>query len=126
MKITPANIVSIKYWHRKVESVEQIEKIEIKKIDKQFEISIDEKEFKPLDSKELRSILSTLNTEIDIQNYQQDYLVHIYDNDLNDLNAKFYLEVYFIDCTYIAIKGLHPFKQPKYQEIIALFENYFK
>ena len=48
------------------------------------------------------------------------------EDNINDFNLKFFLEIDYSNCTYLAIKGIHPFKQGNYQEIMKFFTKWIQ
>ena len=121
MKLIAKNILSLTFWKRSPDSIEAIDKLTITKSDKSFLMTIKENKERKLSINEVDALLTLIQKECDIDNTSEEYKAFKYENDKDNFSLKFYLEINFIDFTYLAIKGVQPFKQPHYKEIIALF-----
>ena len=121
-------IRSLSFWKRSPNSVESVYSLTIvpNKKDYQLQINIDnEKKERLLSNNEVKALLSLLFDTYQIDQCPEEYKAFKYEDDVENFNLKFFLEIQYQDFTYLAIKGLHPFKQPHYQDIMALFQTYF-
>ena len=127
MELLPKNIRCLTFWKRSPESVEAIDKLVFSPIGDAFQLQIEQNDtrFRTLDSNEVLALLSDLVNKYHIQEMPEEYKAFRYEDNQEDFNLKFFLEIDLNDFTYLAIKGIHPFKQPHYQEIIALFNPFF-
>lgn len=113
------NITSVQFWKRGTDSIEHIDTYSLEIKGKQY-ILTKNKTALPFDKEKTVSFINQL-TEI-IQHEDNFFAFH-YENDSTRFEIKFFLEVKFDDFTYIAIKGINPFKQPHYKEILQLFAS---
>ncbi len=127
MELTTKNIRSLSFWKRSPESVEAIQKLSIVRDGKSFQvdISLGKKTTFTLSESDFQALLTTLEKEYQILDTPEEYKAFKFEDDTENFNLKFFLEIQYQDFTYLAIKGLHPFKQSHYQEIMALFGKFF-
>jgi hypothetical protein len=127
MELLTKNIRSLSFWKRSPESVEAIQRLSILRDGKTFqvEISLGKKTSCTLNEEEFQTLLNVLEKEYHVLDTPEEYKAFKYEDDIENFNLKFFLEIQYQDFTYLAIKGLHPFKQPYYQEIMALFNKFF-
>lgn len=121
MKLIKDNITKISFWKRNPQSISNIIKITIKKVDCIFYIQKDNQQEDIFDSK-IDDLLNKLNDEL-IDDDINEYLAMKYENDTNDYVLKFFLEIDFKDYTYLAIKGTNPIHQKHYKEIMNIFDE---
>lgn len=130
MKPSVKNLTSISFWKRNPNSMESVDRVNITLREKNvFEIKTasEEKSTKREFSKEEADfLLDELLDHCDIMNEDNPYRAYLYEDTVQDFSLKFFLSVELKDFSYIAIKGLHPFKQPHYREILNLFNRYFE
>lgn len=120
------SIREINFWKRSPTSVETVEKIKLTpKSDKSFAVRITSPAIKnkDLSVKDSEGFLAFLNQVLEKNSSNTLYEAFRYENNTSDFNLKFFLEVDYSDYTYQAIKGIHPFKQPCYQEVMKYFGN---
>jgi hypothetical protein len=115
------NITAIKFWKRSAQSIEETQEVNLKYENGSFDIV--EKNI-TLSKEESDQIISTLLKDIDINSYDESYLGYKYEDDKNNFSFRFLLSISFDNATYIIIKGIKPFGQPHYKEILNLFSKY--
>lgn len=108
----------ISFWRRDPLSVENIQQLKIIKSGKDF-VKDDGSVFK-----DGNTLLRQLETVADIENTSKQYRAYLYEDDKSDFTLKFFLVVHFSDCTYLAVKGIHPFKQEHFKDIQNIFDQY--
>jgi hypothetical protein len=119
----------LSFWKRNAMSVEAIDSLSITSKDRGYELSIhsgNKEKIRKISKEELESLLKTLLDEYDILKSDKEYKAYLYEDDKEDFSLKFFLSLTMEDYTYIAIKGIHPFKQPHYQDFLNLFKKYFE
>ena len=130
MKPSAKNLTSISFWKRNPNSMESVDSVNITLKEKnvfEIEISCDGKNMKrELRKEEADFLLGELLDHCNVMNEDNPYRAYLYEDNIQDFSLKFFLSVELKDFSYFAIKGLHPFKQPHYQEILNLFNRYFE
>ncbi len=110
--------------------METVDRIDIHPSEKhkfQLEIHTAEKDKTVIiDDDELQNLVMNLIARCEILNVPDTYQAYLYENDVEDFSLKFYFLLELKDFTYIAIKGLHPFRQPHYHDLIDVFLPYFE
>ena len=122
-------IKAISFWKRDPNSVENIQRLQIKVQPKECLLTIEnrsKKEESTLPIEEYKKILSYLFDDLHIEETEEKYKAFQYEDNINDFNLKFFLEIDYSNCTYLAIKGIHPFKQGNYQEIMKFFTKFIQ
>ncbi|MBQ8142660.1 MAG: hypothetical protein IJ194_05860 [Bacilli bacterium] len=122
-------IKSISFWKRDPNSVENIQRLQIKVQPKECLLTIEnrgKKEESTLPIEEYKKILSYLFDDLHIEETEEKYKAFQYEDNINDFNLKFFLEIDYSNFTYLAIKGIHPFKQGNYQEIMKFFTKWIQ
>lgn len=127
MELLAKNIRYLSFWKRSPESVEAIQRLTMLRDGKNFQVQITlgKDASRTLTQQEFQALLDALEKEYHITDTPEEYKAFKYEDDVENFNLKFFLEIQYQDFTYLAIKGLHPFKQPHYQDIMALFQTYF-
>lgn len=120
MNLQSKDIWFIHFWKRGMDSIEEIHTIDISLIDKEVIVTKDKKEEKHLTKNQIDDFLNRLSTYLE---KNEDYRAFRYENDTQQVTIKFYLEIDFVNSCYFAIKGIHPFNQPCFKEIIDLFSQ---
>lgn len=118
--------VKILFWKRNIESVERIDEIVLERKENESYIKTINGTEQVSSKEEFDAHLDSLMTTCDLANTEKTYQAFLYENNPKDFAIKFFLCLYLNDHTYLAIKGLMPFKQPHYQDIVALFAPYFE
>lgn len=103
-------------------SVEKIEKVTLHF---QSGFAVDD-HGKRYEKDDIDSLLHTLFVTCDLTNTKDPYKGFLYEDDIQDFNLKFFLVIHYEDCTYFAIKGIHPFKQAHFKEIQEAFQPYLE
>ncbi len=111
----------ISFWKRKPESVEEVQSL---RLDYQNGLFTDDKGNK-YTKKESDDLIHTLFDELKIEETEERFKAFLFENDKENYQIKFFLEVAYSDATYLAIKGTQPFHQKNYREIQSLFEPFF-
>ncbi len=117
MDINQSKILSVYFWKRSPSSVEEIDEVKITREKNTFSFHCAHVP----DKKEQDCFFARLAEIID--DTEEEYRGMKYEDDKSDFNLKFYLEITFKDHTYLAIKGLYPFGQPHFKDIIDLFSS---
>ncbi len=127
MELISKNIQKIHFWRRSVESVEKIQYLTISPLGDAFIVQIDKDttKLRTISSNEVDAILKQLEQDCHLSTTPDEYRAFQYENEKNDFSLKFFLEIDYINFTYFALKGIHPFKQPYYKEIVTLFDSLF-
>ncbi len=112
----------ISFWKRRPDSVEEVQSIRLNYKNGSF---IDDKGRKYTKS-ESEDLLHTLYDVLKIEETEDSFKAFLYENDKENYQIKFFLEIAYDDATYLAIKGTQPFHQKNYKEIQTLFEPYFR
>ena len=120
MNLKSKDIRQLYFWKRGINSIEEIHKMSISFIDKEAIIKKDAKEEKRLTKDQIDAFLTQLSPYLE---KNEEYRAFRYENDPQQVTIKFYLEIDFVNHCYFAIKGIHPFKQPYFKEILNLFSN---
>lgn len=120
MNLQSKDIKFIHFWKRGIDSIEEIHTTDISLIDKEAIVTKDKKEQKHLTENQMDAFLSQLSAYLE---KNEDYKAFRYENDTQQFTIKFYLEIDFVNSCYLAIKGIHPFNQPCFKEIINLFSQ---
>lgn len=125
MEITLDNFSFLFFWKRNQNSIEDIDKITITKTkDKKLELeisSLDKVEKREFSSEEFYSLVDKLNHDCEIEETPDIFQAYLYENVPVNTEIKFFFCIEFTDYSYIAIKGLLPFKQPHYHDILNTF-----
>lgn len=117
-------ITEIRFWKRSAHAMNQIDEVTLQKeADSYFLITADSKREVPIET--FVSIEKKLIEDSDIFKTKKMYLAHLYEDYPELFEIKFFLCLKYEDNTYFAIKGLFPFKQPHYQDILDLFSDLF-
>lgn len=117
-------VQSISFWKRNINSIESVDRILIKSKDGCTLVQHNQNNA-VLAEDIFRKISDTLLTEYK-DAFTSPYLCYLYEEDIHDYSVKFFLTVKFADATYLCIKGTQPFKQKHYQDILKLFQPFFK
>ena len=128
MDFLAKNVRLIRFWRRSSESVEKINRLTFSPLGDGFVVQIDKEDskFRNISANEVETILMLLKNEYDILNIPEEFRGFQYEDDKDNFALKFYLEIDFKDYTYFSVKGLQPFKQPHYKEIMTLFSSFFE
>lgn len=118
--MTYSKIDQIHFWKRDPNSVEIIHEINFK-FDKYKLIT---NTGITLEKEETKELLDHLYNDYDIENTKNEYTAFLYEDDKNNFNIKFFLKITYKNGLYTAIKGILPFKQDHYNDIINLFNKY--
>lgn len=110
----------ISFWKRDITSVDHIECVKLSLKGKEMT----EEHGKRYPIQEWKKIVDTLFDDLKIEYTEEQYRAFLYESDKENFAIKFFLEVAYSDGTYLAIKGIHPFKQKNYREIQNLFAPY--
>ncbi len=127
-KIQANEFRQLSFWRRNPESVESIDRLSIERKDDAFLMLVSQNDAVKkiiLSKEEIDSILTRLYDECKIQFVRNEYTAYRYEDNQADFSLKFFLFLEEKNFTYLAIKGIHPFKQDHYQEILHLFDSYF-
>lgn len=121
-----AKPIRIYFWKRRPTSVEQTDVLVFTRLDsKTFEADINGKET-AVSKKEFDELYQRLMKECGMENVAPEYQAFLYEDDKSNFTLKFFLEIDLDNHTYVAEKGLMPFKQPYYKEIIETFSKFFE
>jgi hypothetical protein len=129
MENTNKDIRQISFWKRSIESVERVESVVLSpNPDKTWKKTVlfPERKEATLTVADSHKMLTFLSTVLASSKENDQYLAYRYENNQADFSLKFFLEVDYTDYTYKAIKGLKPFAQPNYKEIVSYFQNLIK
>lgn len=107
----------ISFWKRDIDSVDSIRCVRLSLNGKEMTDNHGSKY--PLS--EWKRVVDTLDNVLKIEETEEQYKAFLYESEQENFTIKFFLEVAYKDGTYLAIKGIHPFKQKNYKEIQALF-----
>ncbi len=127
-KIKANELHQLSFWRRNPDSVESIDRLIIERKDNEFSMIVHQKETEKknvLSKEEIDSILICLYDVCKIQFAKDEYRAYRYEDNQDDFSLKFFLLLEEKNFTYLAIKGIHPFKQDHYQDILHLFDSYF-
>lgn len=111
----------ISFWKRKPESVEEVQSL---KLTYHNGIFSDDKG-KQYTKKESENLIHILFDELKIEETEERFKAFLFENNKENYQIKFFLEIAYDDATYLAIKGTQPFHQKNYKEIQTLFEPFF-
>ena len=115
---------AISFWKRDPNSVENIQRLRILPSKKDYVLSLqtkDRNEEKPFSHEEFDQLLSYLFDTLQVDKTPENYKAFQYEDEVQNFALKFFLEIDYSNCTYLAIKGIHPFKQEHYREIMDCF-----
>lgn len=118
-------IQDILFWRRNPTSVEQIERLSLTWKEDHFHL-LSPKEEKDLTPEESQSLLDTLFKSWKLEEIPEEYKAFLYEDDTSNFSLKFFLRIDSINHTYLAIKGILPFKQEHYNDILNLFVPYLE
>lgn len=127
-KIKANEFYKLSFWRRNPDSVESIDRLIIERKDNEFSMIVHQKETEKkniLSKEEIDSILNRLYDDCKIQFTKDEYIAYRYEDNQDAFSLKFFLLLEEKNFTYLAIKGMHPFKQDHYQDILHLFDSYF-
>lgn len=117
-------LVSLAFWKRKPDSVEQVDRLSIMATEEAaYELDVNGAK-SHLDVPEVQHLLDTLLID-DKSAFSEEYLGYKYEDNIQNYQLKFFLTLDFSDGTYRILKGILPFKQPHYQDVISLFQPFF-
>lgn len=118
-------IRSLSFWRRNPNSVESVYYLSIKPTKEGYLLTgeKDGKKERLLSNNEIDALLSLLFNDYKIDEIDEQYKAFKYEDEVNNFTLKFFLTIDFSDYTYLCIKGIHPFKQPHYQEILKTFDS---
>lgn len=112
----------ILFWKRRPDSVEEIQSIHLEYHKGCF---LDENGNK-YEKKESDELIRILFDVLKIEETENDFKAFLFENDKENYQIKFFLEIAYDDATYLAIKGTQPFHQKNYKEIQSLFQPYIE
>jgi hypothetical protein len=121
--MTP-EVLSISFWKRDSDSIEKTLPLLFTWKDDHFVFQSDS-EAKDLTPEESETMKVTLFTTLDVPAMDKEYVAYLYENIPADFNLKFFLVIEYPNHTYFAVKGLRPFRQPHYEDILALFAPFY-
>ncbi len=127
-KIKANEFYQLSFWRRNPDSVESIDQLFIERKDKDFLLLVLQNgtvKKNILSKEDVDSILTRLYDDCKIQFTREEYTAYRYEDNRDDFSLKFFLVLEEKNFTYLAIKGIHPFKQDHYQDILHLFDSYF-
>lgn len=112
----------IDYVKRSATSIQNFEKISIIKEEDVYILYKDGKKEKEISQDGFSSLIQTLL--IDYKDaFTEEYYAFDYECIPENYQLKFFLKISFEDMTFVAIKGILPFRQPHYQDIVELFRK---
>ena len=112
----------LSFWKRSPYSVETIDQITLSF---QGQTVVDDKG-NECDKEKVNALLYTLFVTCEIEKTPEQYQAFLYEDDTKDFTLKFFLVIHYNDCTYFAVKGIHPFQQPHFKDIQTAFAPYFE
>ncbi len=112
----------ILFWKRRPDSVEEIQSIQLDYRKGCFFDDVGNKYSKA----EGDELIHTLFDVLKIEETENDFKAFLFENDKENYQIKFFLEIAYDDATYLAIKGTQPFHQKNYKEIQSLFQPYLE
>lgn len=118
--------IRIYFWKRRQSSVEQLDIASFERLDHNFYQSEINGVKKAMTPGEFDRLSKYLLEHCELGSKNREYQAFLYEDDREDFTLKFFLEIDFENHTYIAQKGLMPFRQPHYSEIIDVFAPYFQ
>ena len=117
-------IIDITYWQRSKLSISSIDKVQIDFIKQTIIVLSDKKEYvHQLSEEQFVKLEKQIKKVLNKNNLDSKYFGHKYEDDINDFAIKFFVTINYSDKTYFAYKGMYPFRQPYYQEILNFFSN---
>ncbi len=120
-------IASISFWRRDPNAVNKFDEVLFDCSNKKLDIKNgSEARVQSLSDDKATSLKKELTSLIDKSKLDEEYFAHRYEDDKTDFNIKFFLTVHYFDKTYFAYKGLYPFKEAGYQEIVSFFDKIIK
>lgn len=117
-----SDIRTIEFWKRNASSVDKIESLRIN-AEAKNRFTLEANGISRTRTKEEKDALLEGLSKI-LSEDNESYRAFLYENTQNNFSLKFFLTIYYKNHTYYAIKGLYPFKQKNYKEIISLFSSY--
>lgn len=112
----------IDYVKRSSTSIQNFEKICIIKEQDGYVLYKDGKQERKMSQDEFSSLVQTLLVDFK-DAFIEEYYAFDYECIPENYQLKFFLKISFEDMTFIAIKGIRPFRQPHYQDIVELFKK---
>ena len=116
-----SKVYKISFWKRSQNSIEQVNDYQFVLNDSLWSFKYNGSEIE-IDDNKIKHLISSLK-ELEIDNVSEDFKAYYYEDDKKNYALKFLLFIEDNNHIYLGLKGLYPFKQDKYQEIINLFEQ---
>lgn len=117
METESNRIQSVYFWKRSSSSVEEIDEVRIIKEGKNYVFHCNKVPSKEEENHFFERLIEmTKDTTEEFRGMK-------YEDDKSDFSLKFYLEITFANHTYLSVKGLFPFRQPHFKDIIDLFSS---
>lgn len=113
-------ITGIDYYKRSAVSIDLIDHVRIEKTDHGASLYLNDSKIRDLTDLEYSSMEKAI-TDLFSKAYQEKYCAFDYEVQKENFELKFYLRISYSDCIYHGLKGIRPFDQPYYQDIV----NYF-
>ncbi|MFA6829109.1 MAG: hypothetical protein WCR67_00140 [Bacilli bacterium] len=117
------SITSISFWKRRPSSVDKIDYITMTVTGRKSVLLSINGNQSDMDIKVFDDLVKSLTVDCK-DAFTTEFAGYKYEDTIKDYVLKFFLTIDFDDATYMALKGIMPFKQPFYQEIVKIFSPY--
>ncbi len=113
-------IERIDYYKRSAFSISLIDHVRIERTKHGASIYLNGSPIRDITVSEYSSMEKTI-TDLFSKAYQEKYCAFDYEVQKENFELKFYLRLSYSDCIYHGLKGIRPFDQPYYQDIVRYF-----
>ena len=120
-RVNYSDVYKISFWKRSRNSIEQVNKYQFVLDSSKWSFKFNDDNVE-IEDKKINHLINSLK-ELNIDNSSDEFKAYYYEDDKNNYALKFLLFIEDKNNIYLGLKGLYPFKQDKYQEIVDLFEQ---
>lgn len=120
-KVNYSNIYKITFWKRSQNSIEHVNEYSLEKNENKWKLKINKNESE-IPTQDVNDLISSLKS-LKLDDVSDEYKAYYYEDNKKDYSLKFLLFIEDNSHIYSGYKGLYPFKQEKYKEIVDLFEQ---
>ena len=120
-KINYSNIYKISFWKRSQNSIDHVNEYSLEKNKNKWSFRFNDNESE-ISTKDVNNLISSLK-DLKIDDASDEFKAYYYEDNKKDYSLKFLLFIEDDSHIYSGYKGLYPFKQEKYKEIVSLFEQ---
>ena len=114
------DVIGIDFYKRRSTSISDIDHLSIKKSGENYLVLLNDRKRKTMTEQEFKDMVHHLLVDFK-DAYQEEYLAFDYELEKTNYPLKFYLRISFEGSTYLGLKGIRPFQQIHYHDIVDFF-----